>query len=135
MDSLRRRIPMINPDVIITAGPDGDTHHSEHIVVGGAVTELLLAEGWVEKYPLYYFAWTKDMESVDPGSLMDEQYVNIKIQFTPEDERKAIEAINCYVTQYTADELKQEAINKLKDQNNVINFRRFVVKKGLQNDF
>ena len=32
MDSLRVKIPFINPDIIITAGPDGDTHHSEHIV-------------------------------------------------------------------------------------------------------
>ncbi len=55
MDSLKVRIPLINPDLIITAGPDGDTHHSEHIVVGATVTELLLAEGWVEKYTLYHF--------------------------------------------------------------------------------
>ena len=135
MDSLRIKIPLINPDVIITAGPDGDTHHSEHIVVGGAVTELLLAEGWVEKYPLYYFAWKKGAESIDPGSYMDEQYVNVKVNYTAEDEKKAIEALNCYVTQYTAEELKEEAANKLKDPSNSINFRKFVVKKGLQDDF
>ena len=135
MDSLKLIIPAINPDVIITAGPDGDTHHSEHIVVSGAVTELLLAEGWVEKYPLYYFAWIKDMPSIDPGSYMDEQYVNVKITYTTEDEKKAIAALNCYVTQYTAEELKEEAANKLKDPSNTINFRRFVIKKGIKNDF
>lgn len=135
MDSLRVRIPLINPDVIITAGPDGDTHHSEHIVVGATVTELLLAEGWVEKYPLYHFAWKKGSESIDPGGYMDEQYVNVKVSYTMEDEKKAIEALNCYVTQYTAEELKEEAANKLKDRSNIINFRKFVVKKGLKNDF
>jgi N-acetylglucosamine malate deacetylase 2 len=135
MDSLRVQIPLINPDVIITAGPDGDTHHSEHIVVGGAVTELLLAEGWVEKYPLYYFAWKKGAESVDAGSYMDDQYFNVKVSFTTEDEKKAIEALNCYLTQYTAEELKDEAANKLKDISNTIYFRKFVVKKGLKNDF
>ena len=135
MDSLRVKIPFINPDIIITAGPDGDTHHSEHIVVSGAVTELLLAEGWAEKYPLYYFAWKKGIESIDPGSYMDEQYVNVKVNYTIEDKKKAIEALNCYVTQYTAEELKEEAANKLKDQSNTINFRKFVVKKGLKNDF
>jgi N-acetylglucosamine malate deacetylase 2 len=135
MDSLRIKIPLINPDVIITAGPDGDTHHSEHIVVGATVTELLLAEGWVEKYPLYHFAWKKGTESVDDGSYMNEQYFNIKISFTTEDEKKAIEALNCYVTQYTAEELKEEAENKLKDISNTIYFRKFVVKKGLKNDF
>lgn len=135
MDSLKIRIPLINPDVIITAGPDGDTHHSEHIVAGATVTELLLAEGWVKKYPLYHFVWKKGTESVDPGSYTDEQYFNVKIKFTAEDEKSAIEAMNCYVTQYTAEELKEEAERKLKDTENAIYFRRFVVKRGLKDDF
>lgn len=135
MDSLRVKIPLINPDVIITAGPDGDTHHSEHIVVGATVTELLLAEGWVQKYRLYHFAWKKGDESVDPGGYVDEQYYNVKIDFLPEDESKAIKALQCFVTQYTPQELKEEAGRKQKDTTNTIYFRRFVVLKGLKNDF
>ncbi|MFT3935680.1 MAG: PIG-L family deacetylase [Chitinophagaceae bacterium] len=135
MDSLRIRIPCINPDIIITAGPDGDTHHSEHIVVGATVTELLLAEGWVEKYPLYHFAWKKGTESVDPGGYVDAQYYNVKIVFTAEDEKKAIAAMNCYTTQYTPEELKEEAERKIKDTENAIYFRRFVTSKGMRNDF
>lgn len=135
MDSLKTRIPSINPDVIITAGPDGDTHHSEHIVVGATVSELLLAEGWVERYPLYHFAWKKGVESVDPGSYMDEQYFNVKATYIDEDERKSIEALGCFVTQYTEAELKEEANRKLKDTANTIYFRKFVVMKGLKSDF
>jgi N-acetylglucosamine malate deacetylase 2 len=45
MDSLKVRIPLINPDIIITAGPDGDTHHSEPIVVRATQTDLLMTEG------------------------------------------------------------------------------------------
>jgi LmbE family N-acetylglucosaminyl deacetylase len=136
MDLLKIKILLINPDIIITAGPDGDTHHSEHIVVGATVTELLLAEGWVDKYPLYHFAWIKKgVESIDPGSYMDEQYANVKVSYTNDDENKAIEALHCYVTQYTQEEIKQEANNKLKDTGNAIYFRRFVVAKGLKNDF
>ena len=135
MDSLKVRIPSINPDIIITAGPDGDTHHSEHIVVGATVTELLLAEGWVEKYPLYHFAWKKGTESVDPGSYMDERYVNVKVSFSSEDENKAIAAMRCYITQYTEEEMKEEAERKLKDPDNSIMFRRFSVAKGLKYDF
>ena len=135
LDSLKIKIPYINPDIIITAGPDGDTHHSEHIVVGAAVTELLLAQGWVEKYPLYHFAWKRGAESVDDLAYMDEQYFNVKVIYTPGDESKAIEALHCYVTQYTSEEFKEEAERKLKDTANTIYFRRFVVKKGLKNDF
>lgn len=135
MDSLKARIPSIKPDLIITAGPDGDTHHAEHIVVSGTVTELLLAEGWVEKYPLYYFAWKKGMVSIDPGSYMDEKYFNVKISYTAADEEKAIEALRCYVTQYTPQEFDEEAERKTKDTENAIYFRRFVVKKGLKDKF
>ncbi len=56
---LIEKIAAINPDFIITFGPDGDSHHSEHIVTGSAVTEILLQQGWVAKYPLYYVAYTK----------------------------------------------------------------------------
>ena len=135
MDSLRVKIPLLNPDIILTAGPDGDTHHSEHIVVGATVTELLLAEGWLEKYPLYHFAWEKGVETIDDGGYVDDQYFNVKISFTAEDENKVIEALHCYVTQYTPEELKEEAANKLKSTSNAIYFRKFVVKKGLKNDF
>ena len=135
MDSLKIRIPLINPDIIITAGPDGDTHHSEHIVAGATVTELLLAEGWVEKYPLYHFAWEKGIVSVDPGSFMDAQYFNVKISFTAADEEKAIKALSCYVTQYTQQEIKEEAGRKLKDTGNAVYFRQFAIKKGLRKNF
>lgn len=135
MDSLKVRIPLINPDIIITAGPDGDTHHSEHIVVGASVTELLLAEGWVEKYPLYYFAWKKGDVSVDPGGYVNEQYYNVKVTYTQDDENKAIAALQCYKTQYTEQEFKEDAELKLKDTTNTIHFRRFVVLKGMKNDF
>lgn len=135
LDSLKVRIPSLRPDIIITAGPDGDTHHSEHIVVGASVTELLLAEGWVEKYPLYHFAWKKGVVSVEDGGYVDDQYFNVAVRFSAEDEQKAIRAMSCYITQYTADELKTEAENKARDLSNTIYFRRFVVKKGLKEDF
>jgi N-acetylglucosamine malate deacetylase 2 len=135
MDSLRKKLPAINPDVIITFGPDGDTHHSEHIVVGACVTELLLAEGWVEKYPLYYFGWTKDAQSVDDLGYVDEQYFNVRIDYTTAEKQKAIEALQCYVTQYTPKELKEEEERKLKEKSNRVYFRQFVVKKGMRSDF
>lgn len=135
LDSLKVRLPLLKPDIIITAGPDGDTHHSEHIVVGASVTELLLAEGWVDKYPLYHFAWTKDAESIEPGSYMDEQYFNVKVTYTEEDKKRALQAFHCYVTQYTPQEMKAESERKIKDPGNNIYFRQFVVKKGLKSDF
>jgi LmbE family N-acetylglucosaminyl deacetylase len=135
MDSLRIKIPLLHPDVIITAGPDGDTHHAEHIVVSGAVTELLLSEGWVEKYPLYYIAWKKGKGDVDDLGYVNEKYFNAEIKYSQEDENKAMKALECYATQYTTAEIKEENGRKLNDADNTIYFRKFTVQKGKQQDF
>jgi N-acetylglucosamine malate deacetylase 2 len=94
-----------------------------------------LAEGWVEKYPLYYFGWTKDAQSVDDLGYVDEQYFNVRIDYTTAEKQKAIEALQCYVTQYTPKELKEEEERKLKEKSNRVYFRQFVVKKGMRSDF
>ncbi len=105
LQSLKEQIPIINPDFILTFGPDGDTHHAEHIVTGAAVTELWLREGWVDKYPLYYVAWTKVQGKMFDLGYVDEQYFNVKFEYTQEEENKALEIMPCYITQYTSEEL------------------------------
>lgn len=132
---LKEKISEINPDIILTFGPDGDTHHAEHIVTGAAVTELLLREGWVEKYPLYYLAWSRDQGEMFDLGYVNEQYFNVRIEYTQEQETKALAIMPCYVTQYTPEELKEDRENKLKDKNHVLHFRRFVTSRGIQNGF
>ncbi len=132
---LKEKLSLIKPDIIITFGPDGDTHHSEHIVIGASITELLLMEGWVDQYPLYYLAWTKELgESGDLG-WVDKQYYNVRVDYTDADELKALEAFKCYVTQYTPEEMGEDAESKIKNKENSSYFRRFVTSKGLKTDF
>lgn len=131
---LKKRIPEISPSVIITFGPDGDTTHSEHIVVGSAVSDVLLREGWVKKYPLFFAAWKKDEEDTGLG-YVNEQYFNVKIEFSEEIESKAISILPCYFTQFTPDEMKSQAEERKADKANTGYFRKFVVKKGLKNGF
>jgi LmbE family N-acetylglucosaminyl deacetylase len=135
IDTLKKIIPVVDPAFILTFGPDGDTRHSEHIVAGTGSTQLLLQEGWVERYPLYYVAWTKEQGDMFDLAYVDEQYFNVKINYTQEQEKKALEIMPCYVTQYTPGELKQDKEKKLADKNNLLHFRKFVIKKGMQNAF
>lgn len=132
---LKEKISSINPDIILTFGPDGDTHHSEHIVIGASVTELLLMEGWVEKFPLYYLAWTKEQGLKGELGYVNEQYFNVRVDYSQEDENKALEAMSCYVTQFTPEEIKEDKQRKMDDKVNTLFFRRFIVKKGIQADF
>lgn len=135
IDTLKKLLPIIDPSFIITFGPDGDTRHAEHIVAGTGITQLLLQEGWVDKHPLYYVAWTKEQAEVFDLAHMDMQYANVKIDYSQEIETKALEIMPCYVTQYKPEELKKDRESKLADTTNTIHFRRFVVKSGIQDGF
>jgi LmbE family N-acetylglucosaminyl deacetylase len=137
LNLLKAKIDSINPSFIITFGPDGDTHHSEHIVTGAAVTELLLREGWVDRFPLYYVAWTKKQSEnfMDELGYVDEQYFNVKQTYSQQEENKALEIMPCYSTQFTEEEIADDKKKKIKDKTNTIHFRKFVVKKGMQEGF
>ena len=134
-DSLIQKISTINPDIIITFGPDGDSHHAEHIVVGSAVTEILLQKGWVEKYPLYYIAYNKHYAESDDLGYIDEKYISVEVSYSQADELIGLAANKCYVTQFTADELQDDYKSKVKDTVNKSFFRRLAVKQGKQMDF
>ena len=132
---LKEKIPTIDPEFIITFGPDGDTSHSEHIVTGAAVTELLLRESWVKRYPLYYLAWTKELGNKFDLGWVDSQYFNVKIEYSQEDENKVLEMMPCYVTQFTQEEIVEDHKEKLADRSNTAYFRQFSVSKGLRSKF
>ena len=132
---LRELVSSLNPDFIITFGPDGDTHHAEHIVIGAAVTELLLMEGWVERYPLYYIAWSRSQGELFDLGFVHEKYSNVEIEYSQDDENKALEIMPCYPTQYTAEEIKIDREKKLADKSNFLNFRKLAVASGKSHSF
>jgi len=137
MEELKVQIQKIKPDILITFGPDGEYGHSEHIVTGAIVTELLLREGWVDKYPLYFPADTEE-EVAEGGHIngyVDKQYLNLKLDYSDEDEQKMLEAAKCYNTQYTMEEIKELIEDVKKDKSNTKYFRRFYVGKGTKKEF
>lgn len=126
--ALERHLASIEPDALITFGPDGEYGHPEHIVVGAAVTELLLKHGLVDKYPLYFFASTREQVSDDPDlSYVDNRYLDLRVQYTDEDEQKSLDAARCYVTQSTPAEIDDAARRKVEDRENTTYFRKFHV--------
>lgn len=135
-DSLTQRIPTIDPEFIITFGPDGDTHHAEHLVVGGAVTEVLLQHDWVQKYPLYYIAWTKDNSPPEAGlGIIDPKYINVEIRYSQEEELVGLDANKCFKSQFTEKDFEEDRKSKLSDTTNRAYFRRFSVTLGKANAF
>ena len=135
LKELTEKIPAIDPEFIITFGPDGDSTHSEHIVAGAAVTELLLREGWVQKYPLYYLSWTPEQGKLFDLGYVNKKYLNVRINYTQDEEDRALEIMPCYTTQYTPEEIANDRKSKIEDKSNAIYFRKFVVAKGSRDRF
>lgn len=136
MEELKKYIEKIDPDVLLTFGPDGEYGHSEHIVTGAIVTEILLKEGWVEKYPLYFPVDIKeDVIDNEELSYIDKKYINLKVVYADEDKQRMIEAGKCYVTQFTPEEMKEMADAVTKSKANTKYFRRFMVSGGSRREF
>lgn len=133
-EKLKQSIEQLKPDLIITFGPDGEYGHPEHIIVGSLVTELLLREGWVSKYPLYYFGWTKSQEENGDGWVRytDDKYFNVVVNYSDEDEQRAFQSIQCYTSGFSQEEIN-DMISFEKKRKNELFFRKFVTEKGIRN--
>lgn len=135
---LKLKIEELDPDFILTFGPDGDTGHSDHRIIGDIITEIILREGWVDKFPLYYLGWTKDQASkfgIQELGYVDPQYFNISISFSQEDENKYFNSIRCYKSQYTAEEIEKWIDTDQKDTSNILYFRKLSVDKEARSGF
>jgi N-acetylglucosamine malate deacetylase 2 len=140
MRELRAQLPTliakIDPDMIITFGPDGDSGHTDHRQVGDFVTEAILANGWMEKYPLYYSAWSKAQGEMYGGlGFVADEYLNVEVHYSDEEEHQYFEALRCHWSQYSEEELKTMTEEDARDKNNTIYFRKFAVAQGRTTDF
>ena len=125
---LLEAIERIQPTTIITFGPDGDTGHPDHRLLGAITTEILLREGLTDQIDLYYFGWTR--EQADKYSwwglnYMDPSVMDTEIRFNQDDETKAMNSIRCYESQYTTSEMEQWIRTEEEDISNVSYFRKF----------
>jgi N-acetylglucosamine malate deacetylase 2 len=126
LSALHAELMTIQPDAILTFGPDGEYGHPEHIVVGGAITEVLLREGLVETYPLYYFLWSREQVSDDEDlSYVASEYITHKLVHTDDDEARSFAAARCYASQMSAAEIDELVRRVSQDKTNVYFFRRF----------
>ncbi len=140
-DSLKAIIGRLNPGVIITIGPDGDTGHPEHRVISSLTTELILREDWYDRFPLWYFMWTKSQvdhykqSGVDDLMYASEKYSNLSVKYTDADEANSWEAMKCHQSQYTAKEIEETIGMDKSDSSNTTYFRKFTVDKSKRTSF
>ena len=109
LDSLVR---IIEPDVIITWGPDGGSNHMDHRLVGASMTQVFLSKMWQKPKMLYYVgspaSHIEDEENRILRGIADE-YLTTVIDYTEEDRERAIEAMYCYKSQFAKDLMDSRA--------------------------
>ncbi|MEO5888683.1 MAG: PIG-L family deacetylase [Ferruginibacter sp.] len=138
-EMLRKKIEELQPGVIITFGPDGDTGHSDHRMVSNITTEIILKEGWVERFPLYYLGWIKKddekFKMIGGLNTVNPDYLNISIGFSDTDEEKAMQSIKCYKSQLSEEEINEWIATEKKDSSNTFYFRQLTVSGKRRTDF
>ena len=109
LDSLVRAI---EPDVIITWGPDGGSNHMDHRLVGASITQVFLSKIWDKPGRLFYVGTPsseiRDNEKRILRGIAD-NYLTTIIDFTEEDLEKAIEAMYCYKSQFAKELMDSRA--------------------------
>jgi len=112
VDSVLRAL---QPDAVISFGPEGGTGHPDHRLVGDIVTQVVQSGGVGIPSALYYPSLPaermKDAPPAQPRvTPIPERFLPIAVRIAPGDLEAGRRAFACHRTQYTPTEM--EAINR-----------------------
>lgn len=128
----------LNPDIIITFGPGGDTGHPDHRLLGAITTEILLRENLMGEVDLYYFSWIEDQAEkyfMWKLNYLDKRVMDVRVSFDQVHEDAAIKSIRCHRSQYTEEEMESWIQLELDDPSNILYFRSFVQSSKIRDHF
>ena len=113
-ERIAREIARLQPDVVITWGPDGGTGHPDHRLVSTIATQLLRAgaPGMPERLfymylPVESFRLLNPQRGEPPLLIPQAKYFTVQVPFTPADLDAAQKAMTCHASQYTAETLQR----------------------------
>jgi LmbE family N-acetylglucosaminyl deacetylase len=120
-------VESIQPDVLITWGPDGGSNHMDHRLTGATVTNVYLNRRWEKPSALYYYGTPADQIEDEESSLLrgvDPEYLTTRISYTDEDFEAAFASISCHKSQFQTEGLRERWEKRA--GNKVIYLRKFV---------
>ncbi len=125
----------IRPDIVITFGPDGDTGHVDHRLVGAITTEVYLQQDWSGAMSLYHFAWSSEQAAAYGDwnlGFVEQPNMTTVVDFTPEQEERGFGAIRCYASQYPEAEMDGWIQVEVEDTENRRYFRQVMRAEALK---
>jgi LmbE family N-acetylglucosaminyl deacetylase len=117
-EALTKVLADINPDVVITWGPEGAYGHADHRLVGDVVTQLFQAGGDNAGRTLYFVGFTADRTKKSPPWYGFKLYptaaelLTARIPFNEKDSAAARRALSCHKSQATT-EMMNESFSAL----------------------
>lgn len=128
-------VERIQPDAIITWGPDGASNHMDHRLIGATVTQVFTSRQWENEMQLYFFGIPSDILPSKEAVIQrgtDRSLLNVQIPFEPRHLDIAYEALRCHASQYPSyivDQMKKE--RQALEQK--VFLRQFVAPTGVSN--
>lgn len=95
-------IDEVQPDAIITWGPDGGSTHMDHRLVGLSVTQAFMSKIWDKPMNLYYYGTPSEQIEDSESKILrgqDKSYLTTRVEFSEEDIDKAVASLACHESQ------------------------------------
>lgn len=126
----------LDPDVMLTWGPDGGSNHMDHRIVGASVTQIYLNSYRNNSMKLYYVGTPIDNLDAEDRLLrgVDQNYLNVRIPYGSREIQKTISAVNCYTSQFSPEKMKSRAKSIQAGQSTVY-LRELGVPEDIRSDF
>jgi LmbE family N-acetylglucosaminyl deacetylase len=112
-ERLKKVLAEINPDVVITWGPEGAYGHADHRLVGDVVTQLFQAGRDNVRRKLYFVGFTAERIDKAPRWFGFKLYptapelLTARVPFTERDRVAARKALSCHKSQATTDAMNE----------------------------
>ncbi|TLP80705.1 PIG-L deacetylase family protein [Maribacter sp. ACAM166] len=126
-------IETLQPDVLITWGPDGGSTHMDHRLVGASVTQVFLSKNWEKPTSLFYYGTPSETIHDADGKILrgqDRTYLRTKISYTEADFNKAFDSYKCHYSQIDPKLTKEDFINRRINKERFIYLRKFEPPSG-----
>jgi len=121
-------VKKLQPDVLITWGPDGGSTHMDHRLVSASVTQVFLSKDWEKPMSLFYYGTpTEAINDAEDKILrgQDKKYLRTKVSYTEADLNKAFDSYKCHYSQIDPKLTKEGFINNRNKKERVIYLRKF----------
>ena len=125
---LKEIVDNLQPDVLITWGPDGGSTHMDHRLVGASVTQVYLSLDRPTTMSLFYYGTLlESIEDEESKTLrgQNKKYLRTKISYSDEDLDKAYESYKCHYSQIDPTLTKEDFKNWGSKKEHVIYLRKF----------